>query len=219
MAAQSTASRGAARNSGKRRRILEAAQELFGEVGFEAARMEEIARRAEVSKGTLYNFFDSKEDLLICAVEQAMQDGVRTVTRAVGVAPDTPGSELRARLRSLFVEVLPLVTGGPNVLYQQVWSLAARDPVARERVFAHLREFYRAREAQFEATIREGAARGELRDDVDPGEVGQLLLAIFDGLVRRASFDEKRVGPERALDTLLALLDSGLSARPAADRP
>ncbi len=215
---RSNAGRQAARNAGKRRRILEAAQDVFGEVGFEAARMEEIARRAEVSKGTLYNFFDSKEDLLICAVEQAMQDGHRTVARAVDAAPGTPGSELRARLRSLFVDILPLVTGGPNVLYQQVWSLVARDPAARERVFGYHREFYRAREAQFEAVIREGAARGELRDDVDPAEVGQLLLAIFDGLVRRASFDEKRVGAERALDTLLALLDTGLFTRPAADR-
>ncbi len=215
---RSNAGRQAARNAGKRRRILEAAQDVFGEVGFEAARMEEIARRAEVSKGTLYNFFDSKEDLLICAVEQASQDGLRTVTRAVDAAPGTPGSVLRATLRSLFVEVLPLRTGGPNVLHQQVWSLVARDPVARERVFAYLREFYRAREAQFEAVIREGAARGELRDDVDPAEVGQLLLAIFDGLVQRASFDEKRVGAERALDALLALLDTGLFAHPAADR-
>ena len=207
-----------ARNADKRRRILEAAQGAFGDVGFEAARMEEIARRAGVSKGTLYNFFDSKEDLLICAVEQELQDGLRRVTRAVGAAPGTPGSELRATLRSLLLEILPLRTGGPNVLHQQVWSLVARDPAARERVFAFLREFHRAREAQFEAVIREGAARGELRDDIDPAEVGQLLLAVFDGLVRRASFDEKRVDPERALDTLLALLDTGLFAHPAVDR-
>lgn len=207
------------RDAGKRQRILEAAQAVFGEVGFEAARMEEIARRSEVSKGTLYNFFDSKEDLLICAVEEALQQGLRTVTRAVGAAPGTtPGLELRATLRSLLLDVLPMATGRPHVLHQQVWGLVARDPEARERVFGYRRDFYRAREAQLEATIREGATRGELRDDVDPAEVGQLILAVVDGLVQRASFDEKRVGPERALGTLLALLETGLFVTPPAAR-
>jgi AcrR family transcriptional regulator len=48
----------------KRRRILDAAQELLAERGFDAAPMEAIARRARVSRGTLYNCFVSKEDPL-----------------------------------------------------------------------------------------------------------------------------------------------------------
>ena len=43
--------------------ILDAAMEVFGERGFAAARCEEVARRAGISKGTLYLYFDSKEAL------------------------------------------------------------------------------------------------------------------------------------------------------------
>ena len=47
----------------KRRRILEAALEEFALRGFGAARMEDVARRAGVGKGTLYLYFDDKESL------------------------------------------------------------------------------------------------------------------------------------------------------------
>ncbi len=62
------------RERDKRRRILAAAQEVFAEQGFDAARMEEVARRARVGKGTLYNYCESKVDLLIHAVIASMEE-------------------------------------------------------------------------------------------------------------------------------------------------
>lgn len=49
--------------SAKRRQIMEGAREVFLSQGFDAASMGEIARKAQVSKGTLYVYFDSKERL------------------------------------------------------------------------------------------------------------------------------------------------------------
>ena len=51
------------RDSAKRRQIIEGAREVFLAQGFDAASMGEIARKAGVSKGTLYVYFDSKERL------------------------------------------------------------------------------------------------------------------------------------------------------------
>lgn len=50
-------------DSAKRRQILDGAREVFLSQGFDAASMGEIARKAGVSKGTLYTYFDSKEQL------------------------------------------------------------------------------------------------------------------------------------------------------------
>src|SRR4029453_15836008 len=49
--------------SAKRRQIMEGAREVFLSQGFDAASMGELARKARVSKGTLYVYFDSKERL------------------------------------------------------------------------------------------------------------------------------------------------------------
>ena len=56
--------------SAKRRQIMEGARAMFLAQGFDAASMGEIARQAGVSKGTLYVYFDSKEQLFQAIVEE-----------------------------------------------------------------------------------------------------------------------------------------------------
>jgi AcrR family transcriptional regulator len=58
-------------DSAKRRQIMEGARGVFLGQGFDAASMGEIARRAGVSKGTLYVYFDSKEELFEAIVHEA----------------------------------------------------------------------------------------------------------------------------------------------------
>ena len=61
---------GGAEDSAKRRQILDGARAVFLSQGFDAASMGEIARAAGVSKGTLYVYFESKEDLFEAIVHQ-----------------------------------------------------------------------------------------------------------------------------------------------------
>lgn len=58
----------------KRARILRAAVDVFGTVGFDAASMAEIAARAEVAKGTLYLYYASKEQLFEAAYQLCQQE-------------------------------------------------------------------------------------------------------------------------------------------------
>ena len=65
------------------REISAAALEVFAEKGFAAARVEEIARRAGVSKGTLYLYFKDKEDLFRAVVRDAIAPNVAAITEAI----------------------------------------------------------------------------------------------------------------------------------------
>src|SRR3954462_1610964 len=71
--------------------IVHAALDVFVEKGFAAARMDEIARRAGVTKGTVYLYFPSKEDLFRAVVEDLMgpnlETGERLVADFVGPTP------------------------------------------------------------------------------------------------------------------------------------
>ncbi len=58
----------------RHRRIVGAAASLFAEVGYEQASMEAIAERAEVSKGTIYNYYQNKGDLLLAIVTMEAKD-------------------------------------------------------------------------------------------------------------------------------------------------
>ena len=72
----------------KRDRILRAALEVCAQKGVAAARMEEIAARAEVSKGTLYRYFESKEDLLLATILASYVQSQRHVDAEKEAATD-----------------------------------------------------------------------------------------------------------------------------------
>jgi AcrR family transcriptional regulator len=65
------------------REICAAALEVFAEKGFAAAKLDEIARRAGVSKGTLYLYFDDKQELFRAVVRSAIAPNIEAITSAV----------------------------------------------------------------------------------------------------------------------------------------
>lgn len=64
------------RKEARPQQLLDAALELFVEKGFAATRAEEVAARAGVSKGTLYLYYPSKEDLLKAVIEQGLGSAI-----------------------------------------------------------------------------------------------------------------------------------------------
>ena len=61
---------GAGQDPAKRRQIIEGARRVFIEMGFDAASMNDITRAAGVSKGTIYVYFASKEELFVALIEE-----------------------------------------------------------------------------------------------------------------------------------------------------
>ena len=177
----------------KRRRILRAAMEVCARGGVTGARMEEIAAIAQVSKGTLYRFFESREDLLLAAATESYE-------RALGSEDvDTAGAgDPRDRLTRLFdslVSALAQVGSHARVHYQ-AWGVAASAPESEERLLRFLRSFHAERHVRFEALVREGQAAGAFRDDVSPRVVADALVALLSGFIYRANFDPRAATPE-----------------------
>lgn len=85
----------------RRAQIAELAEELFAERGYEGASMEELARRAGVTKPVIYEIFGSKEGLYRAGVERAAGDLATRVASAV-TASDVPLEQLRAGLTAWF---------------------------------------------------------------------------------------------------------------------
>ena len=71
----------------RERRILQAATGLFREVGYDAARIESIAERAEVSVGTFYNYFENKGDILLATVGMEVEE---VLAAGEGIVADPP---------------------------------------------------------------------------------------------------------------------------------
>jgi AcrR family transcriptional regulator len=86
---------------GRRQAILEAALTVFAEHGYEAARLDEVAARAGVAKGTLYLYFKDKQALFESLIRNAI-DPILERLQEVSAVPDLPLSQVLAVLFSVF---------------------------------------------------------------------------------------------------------------------
>ncbi len=85
----------------RRQAILDAALTVFAERGFEAARLDDIADRAGIAKGTLYLYFDDKEGLFEEVVRSAVSPILERLS-ALASAPDMPVDKILEALFSVF---------------------------------------------------------------------------------------------------------------------
>ena len=100
----------------KRRRILDAARAVCARRGVDRARMDEIAAEARVSKGTLYNFFASKESLIVASILAHYERTELRVQAELG-EPLPPAAQLDRLVESL-IELFPDIIAEMVVNFQ-----------------------------------------------------------------------------------------------------
>jgi AcrR family transcriptional regulator len=197
----------------KRARILQAAMEVCERSGVHAARMEEVAARAQVSKGTLYRYFESKEDLFLATIIASYEVGLQ----AIRPTPEDL-AQPRVALAAVFdglVDVLVSVSPRAQVHYQ-AWGVVAGTPEYEQRLHDFLRGFHEDRDREFVALIRAGQQSGDFRADADPETIAAGISGLLSGFIYRSAFDPVGADPavlRACFDTLIGL---ALEPRPAA---
>ena len=87
------------RKEARRQAIIEAAAQLFAELGYTACEMDRVAAKLKVAKGTLYLYFKSKEELFCACVDHAMLQMRAAVNKAAEIAVD-PLDKIPAAIRA-----------------------------------------------------------------------------------------------------------------------
>jgi AcrR family transcriptional regulator len=122
------------RTEARRNAIVEVATELFKEMGYERASMNELAKRFGGSKATLYGYFPSKEELFVAVVEAVATGHLLEATQelAADVAADGQPA-LEARLKRFGERMLKVLTHDESALavYRMVVAEAARSDVGK----------------------------------------------------------------------------------------
>src|SRR5215218_5692403 len=161
------------RSVATRRRIVNAARELFRTHGFDATSAEAIAERAGVAKGTVFLHGGSKERLLLLAFEA---EWVETATAAL--AGVDPKLRIAQALHGIFNHFF--------ALYEQDVALARRF-VKEQVVLPHEDNPLAPVTLDFVARLAELIARrqaaGELHPDVDPALAAQISFALYSGVL------------------------------------
>lgn len=199
------------RPSARPEEILTAAIEVFGEVGFARARLDEVARRAGISKGTLYLYFDSKEAIF------------RAMVRSRVISHVESGEALLERR-----------DGSARLVLEQfirVWWEAARQPEMAKIIrlvhseignFPGLAQFFSdeviARTRRLLKRIVDfGTAQGEFRNlsnDFPSWAVGSLVVH---GALRQrfwAQYDPDAISDEQVVNGIVDLILRGIELTP-----
>jgi AcrR family transcriptional regulator len=153
------------------RQILDAALEVFGERGLAAARLEDIARSAGVSKGTIYLYFPNKEALFTEMIREIPSRYIASVEAMI--SEDVSAREqLRLYLRNSWDYVR---TPSYEVLYRLVLSELHHFPDLYEQF---IEEVPMRSMRILSDIVRRGVASGEFRD-TDPVAAGRMLHAVL----------------------------------------
>ena len=136
------------------RRIVAAAAEVFGERGYEASTLEEVAERLDVTKGSLYYYFAGKDELATAAIETLGTDWTERMESLAASLADRPrGDRLRTLLRGhIAIAVLEYPAALRLFLVPDSWPSALRD---------RIRELRRRHDLVFRREIVAGIAAGE----------------------------------------------------------
>jgi AcrR family transcriptional regulator len=202
-----TAGKRAEQSAARREAILAAALDEFSASGFAAARLDDVARRAGVAKGTIYLHFRDKEALFQELIRSALGPFVATIEAAS--AADLPLRAVAERLILGFVRDV-YGTNRKNII---------RLVLVEGRRFPNVADFYyrevvgRAM-AAVRKLVQRAVARGEISSDV-VGKFPQLIVApalvaiIWDGLFDRF----EKLDPEALLRAHFNLLFSALEKK------
>lgn len=190
----------------RRRQLLELATELFSERGFPAASMDELARRAGVSKPVIYDLFGSKEGLLVAVIEELGNDLNETVAAAV-TGQTEPAELLRAGSLAFFRFV-----GERGATWSMVFTASRALAGATPPALAKLEEVRRRQDGLVSAVILASARElGREPAELELGAVARALNGLYEGLVEWWG-EHPEAEPEQLTDWVMALVLPGLEA-------
>ncbi len=198
--------------------ILNAAEELFDEKGFESTTIQEIARKTELSKGTIYLYFKSKDELLLGVCVKGIA-GFREELEAT--ARRKRG--LENKIKAVYLAYIEFFLKVPHVfrVLHDTFTERLRSNLSQDAI--HLINWTIVDALRFGSEfVQQGIDSGLFRKDVDPYAFAVLAWQLASGLIDLAVLSEPGVIDPDSLEHMLSksidLLVDGLKAGAVASK-
>jgi len=156
-------------------KILMAAEKIFAEKGFTRATISEIAQLAQVSEGTVYDYFRNKEDLLLSIPVKRFNQYLEELPETFEIK--NPLRKLRRFIKYHFL----LFLNQREFLKVFLLQIQLNKQFYGSKAFESFRKYFRV----VEEIIEEGKSEGVFRSDVNPRVFRNLFLGAFSNLALR----------------------------------
>ena len=190
----------------RKKQIIDAAEEVFTQKGFDQARTDDIAEETGLSKGTLYLYFKSKEDLIAAILDRVFQHEFRQF-EALNLT-EMGAVDVIWKITDLITkDILGLQRLMP-IIYQFL-ALAFRNKHVQRALAKYINQYVDL----LIPIIQRGVDSGEFRQ-VDAQETAIAMGAILEGTLLLWVYDKSLVKPDYHIRSGMKLLLEGVQARP-----
>jgi TetR/AcrR family fatty acid metabolism transcriptional regulator len=186
------------RTAERRAQILQGAAIVFARNGIDGARMDDIAIESGLSKGTLYWYFDSKQEMVVALVDEVVAAQYQQLTSLL----ESPWSVVE-RL-GLFVDTVAKSMDEQPILGRlgiEFYAMAVREPRVRDLISRYYDEYI----ATLSDLLQQGQERGELSVN-DSRELALNIACLIEGLALLWAVDPTRVDLGRQVRSALTTL-------------
>lgn len=191
-----------ARGQHTRQLLLQAAEEVFGERGYDRASISEVTQRAGVAQGTFYVYFVDKKAIFLELV-RSLNERLREVVLAAMTGITDPIQAERERFRSFFRFAL---------LHRNLYRIVRQAEWVDEEVY---RWYYRRLADGYSATLEHAMERGQLRP-LQPELTAYCLMGMADFIGMRYCLWAEEGPSDAQIEDILTLVTAGLAAPGAA---
>jgi AcrR family transcriptional regulator len=191
----------------RRSQILTAAEGVFTKKGFDEARMDDIAEKTGLSKGTLYLYFKSKDDLIMAILDRMFQGEFRQL-EALQKEQGSAAESIEKLTDMICKDIVGMLRLIP-IIYNFL-ALAFRNRHVQRALKVYVNRYLDT----LVPFVQRGIDSGEFRP-VDARDVAVAGGAIIEGTLLLWAYDNTAVDPEHHIRTGMHLLLAGIQVPPA----
>ncbi|MDH3611645.1 MAG: TetR/AcrR family transcriptional regulator [Gammaproteobacteria bacterium] len=180
--------------------ITAAAFAAFAEKGYAATRVDEVAKRAGVSKGLLYLYFKTKEELFKAVVRSLVMPRVDALTASI----DTTELSAEEFLRGPFLDFVKKLPGSPVSVVIRL--LIAEGPKHPDLVQFYWDNVVSRGLATITELLERGVANGEFRRSAVNDMPHLVIMPVVFSVVFKLLFEEQTLDTDKLIETQLELL-------------
>lgn len=187
----------------RREQIITAATTAFAKTGFSKTRMEDIARESGLSKGALYLYFKSKDEIFAGILDTFFQREFRMIAELAENQHITPRQKMRQLTEVVLDDLEKMKFAMP--IFFEFWSMSFRKKSVRAIFQSYMRNYINL----MLPLIEEGIAQGDFRER-DPHKIAMAYGAIIEGSLVIWSYDPDSVDLRKLLSNNAEIFLEGL---------
>lgn len=196
----------------KKQEIAFAALEVFMEKGFENSRIIDIAKGASISKGLVYQYFDSKDQVILYVMDLLWletEEKIRNLDEKLLDEKDL----LKASIDEIcnFFDNDLISLRKMSIIFTELFSLLLKGKIPElETVFDRIID---SMKGMIVNILERGIKAGIFREDIDPSDEAMLLVASLDGVGMHHALKPERIDLRRSIDRYLEMFFNNIATR------